>query len=73
VPEIKVVNTIGSGDSMVAGFASGLARGYTLEEAFRLAMACAVTNAQYMEIGFVDVVNVQKHLEGIRIRSLDIG
>jgi 1-phosphofructokinase/tagatose 6-phosphate kinase len=51
---IPVVNTIGSGDSLVAGLAAGISRGDGLEEAFRTGMACAAVNAQYMEIGRVD-------------------
>lgn len=50
-PDIPVVNTVGCGDSMVAGFAVGLSRGYAIEEAIRLAVAVSTANALTMETG----------------------
>jgi len=38
-PDVKVVNTIGAGDSAVAGFVYGLATGKPLKEALRYAVA----------------------------------
>jgi len=50
-PDIPVVNTVGCGDSMVAGFAVGLSRKYTIEETIRFAMAVSTANALTMETG----------------------
>lgn len=63
VPHVETVNTIGSGDAMVAGFAAGLARDKTMEECLRLAAACGVSNARFLEIGVVDKneVEIQKN------------
>ena len=69
-PDISVVNTIGSGDSMAAGFAVGLSRGHTMEEMLRLGMACAVANTQFMEIGVVSRELVENYLKEIRIREI---
>ncbi|HDZ87009.1 MAG TPA: 1-phosphofructokinase, partial [Nitrospirae bacterium] len=38
-PEVKVENTIGAGDSAVAGFVYGLSNGKTLKEALTYAVA----------------------------------
>ena len=35
VPKIEVVNTVGCGDSMIAGFAVGMSRGLSMEETIR--------------------------------------
>ena len=42
-PQGKVVNTVGSGDSTVAGMVAGIASGLTIEKAFQQAVACTAT------------------------------
>lgn len=37
-PKGKVLNTVGSGDSMIAGFMAGIEKGHEKEEAFKLAI-----------------------------------
>lgn len=44
-PRIEPVNTVGSGDSLVAGFAAGLLQGLTADEVLRLAVGCGTANA----------------------------
>jgi len=44
-PRIEVVNTVGSGDSTVAGIAFALERGDSLQEAVRLGVACGTATA----------------------------
>lgn len=39
--KVEVKSTVAAGDSMIAGMAVGLSRGYLLEEAFRLGVAAA--------------------------------
>ena len=43
-PKIEVVNTVGSGDTLVGAFAVATARGLSLPERLRYAMACASAN-----------------------------
>jgi 1-phosphofructokinase len=45
VPKGTVINTVGAGDSTVAGFLAGLARGYEPVDAFRLAVASGSATA----------------------------
>jgi tagatose 6-phosphate kinase len=59
-PIVSHQSTIGSGDATVAGFAAGINRGGSVEEAFTLAMACGVSNAMHREVGFVDVKEVDE-------------
>ena len=51
-PDIKTVNTVGCGDSMVAGFAVGMSRDYSLAETIRLAVAISTANALTEMTGF---------------------
>lgn len=68
-PEIEVVNTIGSGDSMVAGLAAALSQGRGPEDMLRLGTACALANTQFDEIGFVTREMVEKFMEEIIIEE----
>lgn len=51
---VKTVNTIGSGDSMVAGLAVSIKREYAPSEMLGFASACAASNATFQEIGVID-------------------
>ncbi|PYG88163.1 1-phosphofructokinase/tagatose 6-phosphate kinase [Ruminiclostridium sufflavum DSM 19573] len=60
--DVNVINTIGSGDSMVAGISYGIAEGLPVKECFRLGAACAASNTEFVEIGLINTerVNVLK-------------
>lgn len=51
-PDIPIVNTVGCGDSMVAGFATGISRKLDIPSAIKLAMAVSTANALRKETGF---------------------
>ncbi len=51
VPEITSVNTVGCGDTMVAGFAFGFERGLDMRETLRLAGSMATASAICKETG----------------------
>lgn len=53
-PKVTVVNTVGSGDSWVAGFAVGLTRGYGAEKRLMYASAIAASNVQSVETGHIE-------------------
>ncbi len=50
-PKIETVNTVGCGDSMLAAFAVGFARGYAIEESLKYAVAVSAANALTMATG----------------------
>lgn len=50
-PKITPVNTVGCGDSMVAAFAVGLARNYSIEECLKYAVSVSAANALTMATG----------------------
>lgn len=61
-PKIKAVNTVGCGDSMVAAFAVGFARGYEIEDTLKYAVAVSAANALTMKTGSFD----QEEMESLR-------
>jgi tagatose 6-phosphate kinase len=69
-PPIPVVNTVGSGDSFVAGVAVALCQGRDEHEALRLGMACGMANTQFMETGMVSADLVRKFLPSVTARRL---
>lgn len=70
-PKVKLVNSIGSGDSYVAGIAIGLERGYTIEDTLKLASACGSANASFSETGFVQERFVHELKEKVSIRIIE--
>lgn len=69
-PKIQVVNTVGSGDSMVGAFAVALKREYTMEEALRYAVAVSAANVMTMSTGSFEpevMEKIRKEVEIIKI------
>ncbi len=53
-PDIKVVNTVGCGDSMVAGFAVGIAENWSIEKTVQFALATSTANAMHHKAGYFE-------------------
>lgn len=70
VPKIQAVNTVGCGDSMIAGFAVGFARNLPIEETICLASAISAANALRMETGYFEREDMEELLPRISIRKL---
>ncbi|MCX7746174.1 MAG: 1-phosphofructokinase family hexose kinase [Clostridia bacterium] len=70
IPDINVVNTIGSGDSLVAGLACGFLMGLPLQDSFRLGTACSLANTQFEEIGYIELDMVESFLQNISIKPI---
>jgi 1-phosphofructokinase family hexose kinase len=69
----EVINTIGSGDSMVAGMSTAVADGAGAEEYFRLGCACAASNTEFAEIGMIDMDRVNKFKQEIVLKKIHSG
>ena len=70
VPKIDAVNTVGCGDSMIAGFAVGMSRGLSMEETIRLASAISAANAMRLETGFFVKEDMEELLPKINIKKI---
>ena len=64
-PAVDTVNTVGSGDSFVAGCAVALSRGECSRDVIRLGMACGTANTQFFKTGWIEKDMVEKFLPGI--------
>ncbi|MED3498345.1 1-phosphofructokinase [Brevibacillus agri] len=65
IPQRKPVNSIGAGDSMVAGFLYGLTRGMDTEAAFRFAVAAGSTTA--LSEGFCTREKIEAFIQDVTI------
>ena len=68
-PKVQVVNTVGSGDSSVAGVVAGLDMGYSLSDAIKLGMAAGTANTQFGQTGFVTKEIVDKYFNQIEVKE----
>lgn len=70
LPNIKVINPVGSGDSMIAGFAVALERGYDIEKMIKFASASGTANAMEKETGKVSEKVVKELINKIQIEEI---
>ncbi|HDF5555294.1 TPA: 1-phosphofructokinase [Staphylococcus aureus] len=68
-PQGKVVNTVGSGDSTVAGMVAGIASCLTIEKAFQQAVACGTATAFDEDLATRDAI--EKIKSQVTISVLD--
>jgi len=67
----KIVNVIGAGDALVAGFAVALSEeGKNLKEAIEFSMACALASALREEEEFNSLEEVEKCLKCVNVKRL---
>jgi tagatose 6-phosphate kinase len=69
-PPINVLNTVGSGDSFVAGCAVALCRGDKPVDVIKLGMACGMANTQFFQTGMVSPELVDRFLPMVEIEKL---
>lgn len=73
VPMVKVVNPIGSGDSVAAGIAVGLARGLAMPDAAKLGVACGSANAMTELTAEVHLEDVERLLRSMTVERIVAG
>jgi 1-phosphofructokinase family hexose kinase len=69
IQEISIENTIGAGDSLVAGYVYSLINKFSLEKSLMFAMAMAASNCQNPGIGVIDK-DYRKFFDKITIKRL---
>ena len=67
---INAVNTVGCGDSMIAGFALGLGGGLPIEEVLRKASAISAAAALREETGFFVKEDMERIMPDVQIIKL---
>ncbi|MGH9536088.1 MAG: 1-phosphofructokinase family hexose kinase [Terriglobales bacterium] len=71
-PRLERVNSVGSGDATVAGFAVGLARGWDFAACLRLASACGAANVLTKECAQVRPGDVERLAPAITIETVAV-
>ncbi|SNR67120.1 1-phosphofructokinase family hexose kinase [Desulfurobacterium atlanticum] len=66
-PEVKVVNTVGAGDSVVGGFIFSLDKGWSLEESLAFAVACGTATVMKEGPKLCDVDTVYDIYERVMV------
>jgi len=70
-PKVEVKSTIGSGDSLLAGFLFGLENGATTVEALRLGVACGAATATTSGAEIARRPVIDRLLPGVRVEKVD--
>lgn len=70
IPKIDVLNTVGSGDSSVAGFAYALSNSLEIEEVLKYANACGMSNAMEKSTGKINITKVNELIEKIIVKEI---
>lgn len=69
IEEIEIENTIGAGDSLVAGYVYSIVNGFSLEKTLKYGMALAASNCENPGIGVIDK-DYTKFFDKISIKRL---
>ena len=69
IPDISVKNTVGSGDSTIAGIVTGLDNEMTAVDSIRLGMAAGMANTQFEQTGLVSQELVEKYYKEIIVKE----
>lgn len=69
-PKIEAINPVGSGDSVVAGFAGGVARGLMDEDLIKFSLSMGVLNAMEEKTGHINVKKVAWAIEQIQVEKI---
>nr|WP_106498477.1 1-phosphofructokinase [Lentibacillus sp. Marseille-P4043] len=72
-PKVEAVNPVGSGDSVIAGFAAGLSRGFINEELIKFGLAMGVLNAMEEKTGHINPEKIDWCMENIQVEEIAIG
>ncbi|WP_130805974.1 1-phosphofructokinase [Senegalia massiliensis] len=70
IPKIKIKNTVGSGDSSVAGFAYSFSKGLDIQDILKYANACGMSNAMEKGTGSIDIEKVNELRKKIKVRKI---
>lgn len=69
-PLILPANTVGCGDALVAGFASGLMQQLNAEDVLRLAVACGTASALTNSVATVNPEDLARIIVGVRVERI---
>lgn len=66
-PKIKAINSVGSGDSFLAGFAYGIYKSFNILDCLRIATAAGTANASVWDVAHVQKSQVLELIDKVRL------
>lgn len=66
-PAVRSVSTVGSGDSFLAGWAIGIANGFSFDDRMKLAIACGTANCLAQSPGMISRADVDRLFTQVQI------
>ncbi|REB10108.1 tagatose-6-phosphate kinase [Sporosarcina sp. BI001-red] len=69
-PKVNAVNPVGSGDSVIAGFAAGILRELTDGELMKFSLAMGVLNAMEEKTAAIDVSKKEQIIERMKVKKI---
>lgn len=69
-PKIEAVNTVGCGDSMLAGFAAGISREEGIIDIIKKAVAVSAANALTSQTGYFEIDDYKRLLSEVVVKKL---
>ncbi len=70
VPAVDIVDTVGCGDALVAGFLVAQTRKFSFIEACRMGIACGTSNALHAGPGVIDNDEIWRLMEDVKIEAV---
>lgn len=67
IPTVEAVNTVGCGDSLVAGLAYALHEDYNILNMFKFANGCGISNALHKGVGQIEPMQVEKFSKQVTV------
>ncbi|WP_066191719.1 MULTISPECIES: hexose kinase [Gracilibacillus] len=69
-PKVEAINPVGSGDSVIAGFAAGLSKGLANEALMKYALSMGVLNALHPHTGAIQTDHIDKYVEKMKVKKI---
>lgn len=70
IPSVEVINPVGSGDSVIAGFAAGISRGLKSDELIKFGLTMGVLNAMEAKTGHINPKKVGWCMNQINVERI---
>ena len=70
IPKVKAINPVGSGDSVIAGFASGLSKEMETTALIRYGVTMGLLNAMEAKTGTIDATKVDEYMNQVDVRII---
>ena len=67
IPTVEALNTVGCGDSLVAGLAYALHENYNILEMLKFANSCGISNALHKGVGQIDPAQVEAFAKQVSV------